>query len=289
MTNLVMWNRKKFLFETLVTPVILYGCEVWGCSISRESWRNIEQIHKRFITYNLKIKSNTPYPILLIEVGLSPIESLAMTRLLLYKHKLNNIGDHRLPKLALNSSQNHLRLKRGWYKDTRAWLNHQEIGENVALQNINNIKNIVTSKFKEKMWCEKDLATKIKLSYYKKVINPTLEDQKYLSILTSSKKKINIAKIRTNSHELHSETGRWAVPKTPWMERICHICENRNIEDENHFLLECPAYNHIRSQFHNLCYNTDLPSLLQCQNYSELGRLLSKLFEHRNKILNQNK
>jgi hypothetical protein len=86
-----MWDKKKFLFETLVTPVILYGCEVWGCSISRESWRKIEQIQKRFITYNLKIKSNTPYPILLIEAGLSPIESLAMTRFLLYKHKLNNI------------------------------------------------------------------------------------------------------------------------------------------------------------------------------------------------------
>ena len=112
-TELVMWDKKKFLFETLVTPVILNGCEVWGCNISRESWRKIEQIQKRFITYNLKIKSNTPYPILLIEVGLSPIESLAMTRILLYKHKINNIGDHRLPKLALNSIENHLRLKRG--------------------------------------------------------------------------------------------------------------------------------------------------------------------------------
>ena len=98
----------------------------------------------------MKIKSNTPYPILLIEVGLSPIESLAMTRLLLYKHKLNNIGDHRLPKLALNSSQNHLRLKWGWYRDTRAWINHWEINENDVVQNINNIKNIVTPKFKEK-------------------------------------------------------------------------------------------------------------------------------------------
>ena len=81
MTNLVMWDRKKFFFENLVTPVILYGCEVWGCNISRESWRNIEQIQKRFITYNLKIKSNTPYLILFIEVDLSPIESLAMIRL----------------------------------------------------------------------------------------------------------------------------------------------------------------------------------------------------------------
>jgi hypothetical protein len=24
------WDKKKLLFETLVTPVILYGCEVWG-------------------------------------------------------------------------------------------------------------------------------------------------------------------------------------------------------------------------------------------------------------------
>ena len=43
-SNLVMWDKMKLLFKTLVTPVILYGCEVWGCTISRESWRKIEQI-----------------------------------------------------------------------------------------------------------------------------------------------------------------------------------------------------------------------------------------------------
>ena len=137
-----------------------------------------------------------------------------------------------------------------------------EIDENVALQNINNIKNIVTSKFKEKMWCEKDLEAKKKLIYYE-VINPTLEDQKYLFVLTSSKKKTNRTKIRTNSHELHSETGHRTLPKTPW------------VEDENHFLLELPAYTHIRSHFHNLSCNTELCSFLNCQNYSDLGRLLT--------------
>ena len=83
-----------------------------------------------------------------------------MIRFLLYKQKLNNIDDHKLPKLALNSSQNHLRLNRGWHKYTRAWLNYWEINENDALQKINSIKDIVTSKFKEKMWCEKDLVAK---------------------------------------------------------------------------------------------------------------------------------
>ena len=79
------------------------------------------------------------------------------------------MGNERLPKIALNSS---------------------------------NVKNIITSKFKEKLWCEKILAVKRKLRYYKEVINPNLEDQKYLSVVTSSWKKINIAKIRTSSHEL---------------------------------------------------------------------------------------
>jgi len=56
------------------------------------------------------------------------------------------------------------------------------------------------------MWDEKELEGKINLRYYKDIINPNLEDHKYLSVLTSSKKKVNINKIRTNTHELHSET-----------------------------------------------------------------------------------
>ena len=168
-----MWDKKKFLFETLVIHVILYGCEVWGCNISREYWSNIEQIQKRFITYNLKIKSNTPDPILLIELGLSPIESIVMTRYLMYKykinsmgnekHKINNMGNERIPKIALNSIQNQLRLKRCCCKDTMAWLNHWDIDENEILQNIDNVKNIITSKFKEKLWCVENLAVKRKL------------------------------------------------------------------------------------------------------------------------------
>ena len=110
------WDKKKLLFETLVTLVILYGCEVWGCSIYRESWRKIEKIQNNFITYNLKIKGNMPYPILLLETSLSPIESMAMTRYLMYKNKLNNMEDKRLPKIASKLSRNNHSLKRGWHK-----------------------------------------------------------------------------------------------------------------------------------------------------------------------------
>ena len=39
------------------------------------------------------------------------------------------------------------------------------------------------------MWCDKELEEKRKLRYYKDVINHNLEDQNYLSVLPSVKKK----------------------------------------------------------------------------------------------------
>ena len=93
-------DKKKLLFETLVTPIILYGCKFWGCSISHESRRKIEKIQKNFIAYNFKIKGNTPYHILLLEKILCPIESMAMNRYLMYMNKLNNMEDERLPKIS---------------------------------------------------------------------------------------------------------------------------------------------------------------------------------------------
>jgi hypothetical protein len=43
----------------------------------------------------------------------------------MYKNKLNNMEDNRLPKIASKSSHNHHGLKRGWHKDARSWLNYR--------------------------------------------------------------------------------------------------------------------------------------------------------------------
>jgi hypothetical protein len=77
----------------------------------------------------------------------------------------------------------------------------KSLEKEVILHNNDYIKNIIASKFKEKVWCDKiKLNDKIKLKYYNEVINYNLESQNYLFVFTSIKKKINIAKIRTNSH-----------------------------------------------------------------------------------------
>ena len=159
------------------------------------------------------------------------------------------------------------------------------IDENEILQNIDNAKYIITSKFKEKLWCEEILVVKRKLRYNNEVINPNLEDQKYLLIVTSLWKKINIAKIKTNGHELHSGIGRWSISKIPCVKTGCHLCESMSLEDENHFLLEYLSYTYIRSMFHSIFHNTNLYNLLIFQNYTKLGKILGNFFEDNNQIL----
>ena len=73
------------------------------------------------------------------------------------------MDDYRFPKIASNSSQNHQWLKRGQHKDGKPWLNHWGIQEEAIMQNIDTITNIVTSKFKENMWRDKELEDKKKL------------------------------------------------------------------------------------------------------------------------------
>ena len=102
--------------------------------------------------------------------------------------------DKRLLKIVSKSSHNHHRLKQGWHKYARSWLNYWGIMEDTILQNKDTIKKNIKSKFKEKMWCDKELEEKIKLRYYKDVINSNIDDQNYLYVLTSERKTISIAK-----------------------------------------------------------------------------------------------
>jgi hypothetical protein len=48
----------------------------------------------------------------------------------------------------------------------------------------------------------------------------------------------------------------------------CHLCDTKKVEDEKHFILDCPTYTHIRSQFQNICHTTNIPNLLIQQNYN---------------------
>ena len=57
----------------------------------------------------------------------------------------------------------------------------------------------------------------------------------------SRKKSINLVQLRTSTHNLAIETGRYARPAVLSCERKCKMCALDEVEDEVHFLIRCAS------------------------------------------------
>ena len=92
------------------------------------------------------------------------------------------------------------------------------------------------------------------------------------SLLYGKKCVSMVAKLRTSSHNLRIEMGR----RTGTIRelRLCY-CGN-DIENENHFLLECNLYYEIRRK-----YNIRNTSVSEVLNNEKLVKYIYELFEKR--------
>ena len=60
-----------------------------------------------------------------------------------------------------------------------------------------------------------------------------------------------LTKLRISAHPLEIETGRYSKPCIPKECRFCHFCKTA-VEDELHFLYDCPIYKDIRQKYYPL-------------------------------------
>ena len=81
-----------------------------------------------------------------------------------------------------------------------------------------------------------------------KLFQYKLEYENYLW-LNIPKYRVSLCRLRTSSHNLEIERGRYTVPKTLPENRLCNQCEHNLVEDEIHFIFICQKYEIIR---HNL-------------------------------------
>ena len=74
------------------------------------------------------------------------------------------------------------------------------------------------------------------------------EQEQYLNELPP-KYRVALSKLRLASNKLKIVTGRYAVNEVNREQRICTLCVLREIEDDFHFVIKCPAYSAIRSKY----------------------------------------
>ena len=90
-----------------------------------------------------------------------------------------------------------------------------------------------------------------------------------------------ISRIRCSN--LAIEKGRHKNPKTPRQERLCTICNDQEVEDEEHFLLKCTAYSHLR-EHHDMDFE-NVPEILNMDNQHQLAKFLIASFELRQRLI----
>ena len=88
-------------------------------------------------------------------------------------------------------------------------------------------------------------------------------------------------KLRISNHKLNIEIGRY--DKISRCDRVCPVC-GLNIEDEIHFLLNCPKYSSIRDDFFNKIENR-IPNYKHIPNLTLIIQLIHSTDYYLNKQL----
>ena len=129
-------------------------------------------------------------------------------------------------------------LALGFYE---VWL-QQNVGDDDIFLSL--VKQRLKDNFVQK-WNE-ELNQSSRTIVYKSIANFGFSP--YLDMITVKKFRLTLAKLRTSSHRLEVEMGRWARPERTALEnRKCKHCQT--LEDEYHFILICPLYSNIRTLY----------------------------------------
>ena len=111
-----------------------------------------------------------------------------------------------------------------------------------------------------------------------------------------NKFRVALSKFRVSSHRLEIKVGRWTKPnKTPIENLKCRICGT--VEDEFHFLFECPLYvdlriKHLKRYYRNRPNMLKLQELMLSNNIAEIRNLsmfVEKAFKIRTELYTQNR
>ena len=92
----VSLNHIFELFDTLIRPILRYGCAVWGCYSITE----IEKYHLQFIKRTLGVKMTTNSSVVYAETGIFPLHIYINVRMIKYWFKILNGDTNKLIHIA---------------------------------------------------------------------------------------------------------------------------------------------------------------------------------------------
>ena len=335
------------IFDSLVTPVALYGCEFWlPLVLPKKSFASsfnllsfwgdfsCEKINQKCARIALSVNRKTSRLAVLGELGRYPLFIKALSHCINYKSSL--LGPNNQQSSLLYDVVQEMKIMTSSGSD--CWLSRvYKIQKLLNLPDTPCFKRLqgkkctanIRSKF-DRFWLDKlnsmetnsqnlsdqsDQRDRNKLRTYR-VFKASFTREPYIDLVKNRNQRTAIARLRTGSHLLNIEKGRWTRPVTPVEHRICSYCApistascspgsrsppTSTIDDEYHFLMNCSRFKNIRDialedislhlpTFSNLSKRQQFCTLLcptQATVIKIVNRLIRDMFQSREKIDNQ--
>ena len=237
------------IFDKTVLPVLLYGCEIWGCA----NIADVEVFYHKYLKLILKLGRSTPNCMVYGETGTLPLQYVIEKRILSFWMKTS---EDNLSKIAT--------------KMYRAIHKLQSSGE-YSFKWLNKIKDILDVSGYRNLWELQD-QYKTKLPLYNnvsetikkciesvcldkiesgsrctnyRIFKVSLNFEFYLTNLCPIY-RINMSKFRCGNNKLPVNQYKSRGDES---DNICKLCSIGDVGDEYHFLFKCSYFHRERTLY----------------------------------------
>lgn len=283
MKNSLSVTSLFLLFDSLVKPVLLYGCQIifphtelarYFCKSpndneSSETHLNkiardpYEKFHLKFLKWCLSVHYKATNVGCWGDTGRYPLFTEALKLSTDYFYRAQNVGRNTLLQAAYLEQQS---LNLEWFRNMNSIINTHNIGKSKTPSI--NIREHICTLFSEKWADVKNRSPK--LDFYN-TLKKEFKFENYL-LLQNYKYRNALTRLRISAHSLYIETGRYVRPPIPREDRFCIFCKcnyNHNVtESELHVITDCPLYHYTQhdttqripsgdTSIHDLFINTD--------------------------------
>ena len=237
------------LFDTLVIPVLLYGCEIWGI----ENTACIEKFHTKFCKLLLKLSNNTANCIALGELGRLKLKRVIDKRIISYWCKLISGNENKIScilyRVTKDMFDTHM-LETKWLTYVKGILDNcgfSNMWESNTLKKCN-IKWLQTAlhlkldDIAKQEWLSEVSTNSLCLNY--RIFKTECCLSNYILTLDTPD-RITLCKFRCGNHRLPITTGRYTGINRE--DRTCPLCNSNDIADEFHFIFICTYFAETRN------------------------------------------
>ena len=267
------------LFDSLVSPILLYGCEIWGCG----NCKAIESLHVKFCKIILKINKNSPNCMALGELGRLSTKHTIDKRIIGFWCRLITGKQSKLSTLIYNLCKTMYEsdiYEPKWMVYVKKLINNCGFSYFWDQQNVLNTKYMISSlhskidDLAKQEWLSEIFSNKLCSNY--RIFKCSFGYEKCLNVL-NVKERLLLSKFRCGNHKLPINTSRYIGVEN--INRICTLCNYNDIGDEFHYLFKCSAFVNERKQYissyHNYRPNTiKMCNLMNMKNKKKLLDLI---------------